>query len=79
MPPGWYWLRRSIVRGSIPPDVLNAEARRNWAHQNQQRMGLFCSIECLARSMERLCSLDATFKVKGIGLKLNPETVATTR
>jgi hypothetical protein len=62
-------LRRTIARNSVPPDIYDAEARARWAKQTLQPMGLFCSVECLVRSADRLKNLDHVFWEKGVGLK----------
>jgi hypothetical protein len=40
-------------------------------------MGLYCSIACLRRSMERLEALDQTFREKGVGTRLAGVGTAT--
>jgi hypothetical protein len=67
-------LRRTIARNSVPPELYDAEARARWAKRTLQPMGLFCSVECLVRSVDRLKGLDRVFREKGVGLKPLGET-----
>jgi hypothetical protein len=67
---GWYELRRRILRGSVPPEVLNDTRRKAWARDVEQWMGTYCSLTCLERSMGRLKELDLTFREKGVGTAL---------
>jgi hypothetical protein len=67
---GWYVLDRRIVPGSVPPDVLTEAERCTWARLNRQWMGIYCSMTCLRRSMERLEQLDEKFRKQGIGTRL---------
>jgi hypothetical protein len=67
---GWYELRRRILRGSVPPDVLNEAQRRAWARDVEQWMGSYCGLTCLERSMTRLKELDRTFREKSVGTSL---------
>jgi hypothetical protein len=67
---GWYSLDRRIVPGSVPPEILTEAERRTWAQSHRQWMGLYCSMACLRRSMERLEGLDRMFREKGIGTRL---------
>jgi hypothetical protein len=64
---GWYTLRRRILRGSVPPEVLNDEQRKAWARSVEQGMGTYCSLACIERSMGRLKELDQKFREKGVG------------
>jgi hypothetical protein len=78
---GWYMLRRRILQNSVPPEVLNEAGRRAWAWASEQRMGIFCSLTCLERSMDRLKQLDQKFREKGVGTSLaeRPKTVGRSR
>lgn len=67
---GWYQLRRRIVKNSVPPEVLSETERKAWARSIEQRMGLYCSIDCLEKSMERLRDLDRLFRERGTGTRL---------
>jgi hypothetical protein len=67
---GWYSLDRRIIPGSVPPDILTEAERRSWARLNRQWMGLYCSMVCLRRSMERLEQLDEKFRQHGIGTRM---------
>jgi hypothetical protein len=68
--PGWYELRRRILRGSVPPEVLNDAQRKTWALDVEQWMGSYCSLTCLEQSMTRLKELDQKFREKGVGTSL---------
>ena len=74
---GWYSLDRRIIPGSVPPDILSETERRTWAHSFRQWMGVYCSLTCLRRSMERLEGLDRTFREKGVGTRLAGVGTAT--
>jgi hypothetical protein len=51
--------------------------QRVWARSNRQWMGIYCSMTCLRRSMERLEQLDQKFRKQGIGTRLGGVGTAT--
>jgi hypothetical protein len=69
-------LRRRILRNSVPPEILNAAARRAWAKDTEQWMGTYCSLDCLEKSLARLKALDQTFRERGVGTRRRePEAI----
>jgi hypothetical protein len=51
--PGWYKLERCLLRSGVPPEILNRAERRAWAGEVVRWKGCFCSLKCLARSLDR--------------------------
>jgi hypothetical protein len=62
-------LRRRILRNSVPPEILNEAARRAWAKSTEQWMGVYCTLDCLEKSLARLKTLDQIFRERGVGTR----------
>jgi hypothetical protein len=77
--PGSYLLRRKILKKSIPPEILNEAQRARWAKDKEQWMGVYCSLECLEKSLPRLKRLDRELREKGVGTRLVADVAPVAR